>query len=298
MSRFDNKTCPVCKTPLTDKSDVVVCPICGAPHHRACYMKYNRCGLESYHASGFVWKGYLPWEQPEEKPEEKPDDPHVGEYPQDTPQFINAETGEPVDLDINDFIERLKQQSMDDSRTVDGVSSHELTCFVGRSVMHYNQAFSVFRAPAKPGEKRRCVFFNFCAGLFRPVHQFYRRMDGIGVLLLLLQLTYYIPAALSVAGIANAPLLNNIQLFTSMLNFAAMIAMSFFGDYLYYRFCVRRIKKIRERFDGGKAPGYYEALSAKGTPSWLRAIAATLAVYLTELCVILYLMRLNNGALL
>ena len=63
MSRFDNKICPICRKPLSEASDVVVCPVCGTPHHRACYLAQNRCGVEEYHSTGFEWHGYLPWEQ-------------------------------------------------------------------------------------------------------------------------------------------------------------------------------------------------------------------------------------------
>ena len=295
MSRFDNKLCPVCRRPLTDKSDVVVCPVCGTPHHRACYMKNNRCGVESWHASGFVWQGHLPDEPANEPPPQQgSDDPHHAEYPQgaEAPDMSGG-FGQPVD--IEEFLEQLQKQTMDDRRGEDGVSSRELSAFVGRSVMHYSQAFAAFRAPAAPGGKKRKVFFNLCAGLFAPVHQFYRRMDLIGVILLLLELFYYIPTLLSVIGAANAALLRNISLITSLVSFVVMVLMCMFGDYLYYRFTVKRIKKIRMAYDDGKAEGYYEALAEKGNPSWLRAIISILAVYFAEACLILYFTRLSSG---
>lgn len=309
MSRFDNKLCPVCRIPLNENSDVVVCPICGTPHHRACYLKYNRCGVESYHDSGFVWKGFLPDEQPTEEETEQQiqqenadinaenDDPHHAEYPGGTPGAYNSSEpsgAQPVDLD--DILNQLKRQTMDETRGADGVSNRELSCFVGRSVMHYSQAFSVFRAPVIPGQKKRIIFFNLCSGLFAPIHQFYRRMDMVGLLLLLLEVIYYVPTLLSVTGVVSAGLINTIQLFTSGLNFIAMVGMCMFGDYLYYRFSVKRIKKIRMNYDDGKAEGYYQALTEKGSPSWLRAIIAILTVYLAEALILLYIAKFGPAA--
>ena len=83
MSKFTNKLCPVCRAPFTEDADIVVCPQCGAPHHRVCYMTKNRCGLEEYHAQGYVWNGRLPDEEPEPEPESS--DPHHAEYPAGTP---------------------------------------------------------------------------------------------------------------------------------------------------------------------------------------------------------------------
>ena len=41
MSDIDNRysglCCPVCKVKFKDDDDIVVCPACGAPHHRSCY---------------------------------------------------------------------------------------------------------------------------------------------------------------------------------------------------------------------------------------------------------------------
>lgn len=312
MSRFDNKLCPICRKPLTDKSDVVVCPECGTPHHRACYLALGHCGVEQYHAQGFEWKGWLPGEEPPEpekvsleKDQQSGDtfsDEHRAEYTagqsgqpgQNDQSFMGGMDGQP--MDIEEFLNRLQHQTMDDTRGEDGVSSKELSTFVGRSVMHYSQAFAAFRAPVQPGQKKRRIFFNAAAGLFAPIHQFYRRMDLVGLAVLLLDFIYYIPAILNAVGIGSTDVLSNIQLMASGASFIVMILMCMFGDYIYYRFAVKRIQKIRMKFDDGRAEGYYEALAAKGTPSWLRAIVAMLAVYLAQAVLVLYLYKILPGA--
>lgn len=310
MSRFDNKLCPVCRIPLNEKSDIVVCPVCGTPHHRVCYLKYNRCGVESQHASGFVWNGMLPDEQTEDTPlteqqeaaeqsshpsngfTEAENDPHRAEYPGGTPN-ISDSMNDFDDMDMEQFMNRIRNRTMDDTRGEDGVSNKELSYFVGKSVMHYSQAFSVFRAPVLPGQKKRHIFFNFCSGMFAPVHQFYRKMDMAGIVLLILELIYYVPTVFYSMGMGSIDVLRNIQIAASVLNFIAMITMCLFGDYIYYRLCVKKIKKIRMSFDDGNAEGYYQALSDKGSPSWLRAIIAILAVYFAEACIMLLLSRLG-----
>ena len=61
------------------------------------------------------------------------------------------------------------------------------------------------------------------------------------------------------------------------------------------RRCNRLIKKLCANYDDGNAPGYYEALNAKGSPSWLRAIISILAVYLLQAILLLYFVRMNSG---
>lgn len=314
MTRFENKLCPVCRRPFTKNDDIVVCPVCGTPHHRACYNEKGGCGVEEWHASGFVWEGHLPGEEPEPSngQEEqsgvdlsKHDDTegqsgdysdHRAEYPGGVPNgSFNAcgPDGQPVD--IQEFLDQINRQTMDDTRGEDGVSAKELSCYVGKSVMHYSQAFAAFRAPAAPGQKKRKVFFNLCAGLFTPVHQFYRKLDAAGVILVLLELAYYVPTLLSFAGSFSVSVVGALQFAASGLYFAAKIALCMFGDYIYYRHCVKRIKQIRANYDDGNAPGYYEALNAKGSPSWLRAIISILAVYLLQAILLLYFVRMNSG---
>ncbi len=35
--------CPVCHEQFQDGEDIVVCPECGTPHHRACYEENGAC---------------------------------------------------------------------------------------------------------------------------------------------------------------------------------------------------------------------------------------------------------------
>ncbi len=41
--------CPVCKENFKDDDDVVVCPDCGAPHHRKCWFENGKCFNDSLH---------------------------------------------------------------------------------------------------------------------------------------------------------------------------------------------------------------------------------------------------------
>ncbi len=45
------KSCPICKAYLFEDDDIAVCPTCGAPHHRECFVNAKKCGLEELHGT-------------------------------------------------------------------------------------------------------------------------------------------------------------------------------------------------------------------------------------------------------
>lgn len=53
---YSNHRCPVCEKDFTKDSEVVVCPECGAPHHRDCYEEIGHCFFEDKHKDGFDYK--------------------------------------------------------------------------------------------------------------------------------------------------------------------------------------------------------------------------------------------------
>ena len=55
MYQFTGCPCSVCGKALTDGDDIVVCPDCGAPYHRACYEKQGACVYAAKHGAGFEW---------------------------------------------------------------------------------------------------------------------------------------------------------------------------------------------------------------------------------------------------
>jgi len=55
---YSGYNCPVCGKEFGENEDIVVCPVCGAPHHRECYKKIGGCALEANHAKGISWEDY------------------------------------------------------------------------------------------------------------------------------------------------------------------------------------------------------------------------------------------------
>ena len=269
-TEFLGKRCPVCRGIFQENDNVVVCPICGTPHHRSCYAEENKCGLESLHSDGFVWNGYLPDE--ERTPQTMDNDENSDSIFDD---LNEAEMSDPI---ILNFL-----NSISDSKTgEDGVSMKELTTFASRSLYHYEYAFRVIRGGN--GRKKRKAFFNICSGLLAPTFQFYRKMDALGALLIVIMLLPSLFIALNESYFINN---TSIYYLFNILSVAEQVLLCVFGDYIYYRHAVRQILRIREEFkENADSYEYYAALRAAGRPSFSRALIGTL-VFVFVSCLIL-----------
>lgn len=53
---YNGSECPVCKEKFNQNDDIVVCPVCGTPHHRECWKNNNGCYNNDKHSEGFVWQ--------------------------------------------------------------------------------------------------------------------------------------------------------------------------------------------------------------------------------------------------
>ncbi len=49
--KYINYKCPVCNIQFTEEDDVVVCPECGTPHHRECYVQNGKCTNSDKHGT-------------------------------------------------------------------------------------------------------------------------------------------------------------------------------------------------------------------------------------------------------
>ncbi len=56
MADYTGIRCIVCNEKFDEKDDVVVCPECGTPYHRACYAKNGKCVNTALHESGRSWQ--------------------------------------------------------------------------------------------------------------------------------------------------------------------------------------------------------------------------------------------------
>lgn len=53
---YNGIDCPVCSNKFDGTADIVVCPVCGTPHHRHCWHENGRCINEEKHNEGFIWQ--------------------------------------------------------------------------------------------------------------------------------------------------------------------------------------------------------------------------------------------------
>ena len=208
---YQGVCCPVCGKPFQEGDDIVVCPECGAPHHRECYKSLGHCALQDeLHQEGLSWQN--PNDQrPQHQAQRdgvQPDQngniicPNCGLFCHEEDQFCpncrfplhqapradrpvveNPFEGEEVsDTGFADMFEAIYA---DDE--LDGIPAKDFIFIVRQNYIYFLRVFKIFSQRAK------AKIFNWSSFLFGFLYFFYRKMYKIGSILLGIYLLTNIP---------------------------------------------------------------------------------------------------------
>ena len=256
MHHYEGCNCPVCKKPFAPGDDIVVCPDCGAPYHRACYELQGACVFEEMHGPGFEWK------RPASAPVLKKcpncgspyaDDQtfceHCGAPLRETPaSHAEQKSFLPEGFErFSSIYAGLEENNLNGE--IDGIPIKDWEAFIGPSAPYYIYQFKRMDAT---GQK---TGFVFSAALFPYLYFFYRKMWLQGALALLLELVLNIPAKLLMLKQAGflmfLPIslssLSSISLASSLaLGVLQIVIWGLFGAWFYRRTCAKRIRKLQQ----------------------------------------------------
>lgn len=172
--RYTGESCPVCNENFKPEDDIVVCPLCGTPHHRDCYKKNGECAHTEKHNEGYRWEHIPTTPPPAPENAENP-------VPPFKPYEAQGETHNSRDAASTVFW--ANQRNPFDAypkELCDDVTTEEAAEFVQMNAFKYLQNFFY----QKSGKKT----FNWAAFLFAPYWFFYRKMNKIGIIFMAVML--------------------------------------------------------------------------------------------------------------
>lgn len=300
MSRYTGNQCPVCGQKFRDGEDVVVCPDCGTPYHRACWQKVGACVHQAEHAAGFEWK---PDNAPEELDAVCPNcgthNPAGAKFcnhcgvplatseeaapPRQEPIYNRPNAGQGPHIDAYGPGEdgSIYRREIGPDDPIDGILARDWASFIGRSSLYYLMQF--FRM----SETKRRISLSFSAFLLGPIYFFYRKLWKLAALFTALEALLTAPSVIYLLAVSDAPLLAGASLdwlpiamnVCYVVEWILKIVMGMFAFYWYKQEASRRIHAIYAAVPDG--PGRADALAMRGGTSLaavLLYLAATFAV--------------------
>lgn len=297
MFFFEGSRCPVCAKEFKKDDDVVACPVCGTPHHRACYKENGGCAYEEKHAEGYRWQQEA--ERGEQEAEknicsrcgtsnqknrlwcEKCGAPlgdihaNVGSQPsgnytgQDGDQWSNDNGYYSIGADV----------SIPDGELIDEVPAGDLKRFVKGSAYYYVPLFAAFE---RVGRK---ISLNILAFFTHGLWFLSRKMYALGGLVLAVQTAIYayqcycsvqlselydlyysgdMTAAYSMMTdlMVQRPVLIYSMAGSVVLNYAILFGCGLFANWLYKEHCVKKVRKLNAQ--SSSAEEFNAALEARG----------------------------------
>jgi len=206
MANYVGVKCPVCDKKFAESDDIVVCPSCGAPHHRECYQKVGACAFDKEHINGKEW-------QPPAEDAQRSGHAHVHtrpcpqcgtQNPEDHifcnvcgTQLLNAsqpprQPQQPQGWGFGTFMEmntrNMAYGGLAPDETIDGEKVRDIALYVGENTAYYLPRFKLICKAAG-----RTISTNVGAFFFNFIYYFYRKMYLMGFLLLSLWLLTLIP---------------------------------------------------------------------------------------------------------
>ncbi len=169
--RYSHDNCPVCNQTFQTDDDIVVCPICGTPHHRECYKQNGTCGNSDKHSEDFRWESVA-------QPEDNPTNDDKGNVK--TSDFTNISFGNPQEIKLAYQNLITNPLSMYPPELEEGVSTEDVAFFVQQDATRYIQKFFSI----KQGKKK----INWAAMFFAPYWFFYRKLYKHGAIIMAIML--------------------------------------------------------------------------------------------------------------
>lgn len=306
MINYIGKKCIACNKKFTENDDIVVCPECGTPYHRECYNQNGKCINEKLHEEGKTY-------QQIEEHSDALRCPRCGEENEPLSLFCRK-CGMPFSSDGKTEKENFNQKGIFDDdfgfynngspfnseyaqvnfsdplcglnpdEDFEGVRLEELADFVGPNTFYY---LPLFKRMKDTGHK---LTWNFSAMLF-PVFYFgYRKMFPMMFISALAKILIAMPSVIfaissgtfsggvfsTLSGIfkVDSAGFNFISDVAYFLNYAFMFLMGGFANWLYYRHCLAKVKKLKEKNKAVKA-----VVCAKGGVSKLALVLISVASF-------------------
>lgn len=290
MGLYDGLTCPICSKEFEDGDDVVVCPQCGAPHHRQCWVQHGECAFAADHGTEHQWK------RPRLKSEEPDSDaekeglhcPRCG-YLNDDGTLFCIKCGMP--LQTGNGQKNTSNSSswsargpvvpnplggVNPNETIDGIPVGDIAAFVGNNSYYYIPRFV---AMAKDKSK---ITVNWAAALLMQNWVAFRKMGGIFAIVAAIVTLINIPSfiitlassVMMMPDVANYQTIlfqpsNAVIVASYIMPFVALlmrIFLALFGNRLYMNYVIKRIHKLKEAHSNPM--DYQNALLQKGGISW------------------------------
>ncbi len=207
MFFYQGFQCPVCEKPFLETDDIVTCPDCGAPHHRACWRKNMQCFYAASHGTDEQWsrETVKPNTSQNGSREEVHICAHCG-----APNSVFAEVCSRCGntLQANDWNSRVSNTNSENTaenhqevyreyrpfhtvpphqnpfanEEIEGISTRDLGAFVGQNAGYYVNNFK------KMSKKETMISWNWAAFLLTPYWLWYRKQYLYGTLVLLFEI--------------------------------------------------------------------------------------------------------------
>lgn len=282
MFNYKDSECSVCKKPLKESDDIVVCPECGAPYHRECYAKEGACVHEAQHAGGFVYKQ-------DKHSTDKPDMQCPNCNAKNSSENIFCEScGKPLHAGtaiqnkaaVTDSMPPPSYMGMpivNPSEEIDGVPATEWAEYIGNSAPYYLYQFKNMDI------QHRKTSICWSAVLFAPLYFTYRKVWSWCAVSWAVFIAAQIPSMLFLMEKLESPyamgidqnFLINLNNVASLLLTLTEIAFGLFGIYLYRKSVGKHLRKMHAKATSNEE--FHQKLTKSKGPSVIAVVAAVLA---------------------
>jgi len=259
MAVYIGSKCIVCEKEFTKNDEIVVCPDCGTPYHRSCYLSKGKCINTELHERNEDWKPDII------ETNEEISDIICGRCGQSNPHngLFCLKCGNPLSKmqkdnpfpqgSSNPFFGSLQTggqtgEKLVGDNEIDGIKIKDYSEYVAKNQLYYIPQFVRF-------DKLKSKFsLNIFAMVFPEYFFFYRKMNFLGVVFLILRFFAQIPLIITAItdGILNNTFFSDVIKITisegdmamlsnyaSFLSYLTMFFCAFFGNWFYYK----KIKK-------------------------------------------------------
>ncbi len=281
MSRYSGKKCVICSKTFNDDDDIVVCPDCGTPYHRACYEAAGRCVADGLHASGTSWHSFQVESgniivckrcNHENSPQaifcEKCGMPTRMDDAAKNYQSQMPQTNQQTQMPQNPYIFIFDEYcGLSPEEEFDGVKLKEIAEFIGPNKRYFLPIFKNMK------DRNKKFSVNLPAAFFPHYYFAYRKMYfpmllavlSYAILEIQVQFEYIkdsstlihsilsqYPALLEkLTAFASSQLWTNISNVLFLACAAASFIFAFFSNWIYYRHCIKKIKKLKSNNQTG-----------------------------------------------